>query len=108
MPGRHAVVQIFLAPIALRRAGCTAASPMWNEPGIDSAGRTSPRESKHQFVDSAGNRWRVFERERRTLDGSWETMLVFESPASVRCVRMYPDDWRRLSPEVLEHISWRK
>ena len=60
-----------------------------------------------QFVDSKGQGWRVYERQRQQLDGRWVTMLVFESGMAVRCIRSYPDDWRTLSPEALEYLSWR-
>ena len=60
-----------------------------------------------QFIDSNGVGWQVTERERMQYDRRWIRMLVFASPAAVRCVRSYPDDWRSLPAEDLEALSWR-
>jgi hypothetical protein len=59
-----------------------------------------------QFVDSNGCSWRVFERNRRRFDEE-VTLLVFESNGSLRLVRKYPSNWRTLSAEALEYLSWR-
>ena len=47
------------------------------------------------------------ERERLSYDRRSIRMLIFESDMAVRCVRTYPDDWRRLEAEALEYLSWR-
>ena len=59
------------------------------------------------FTDSHGRIWRVSERERLSYDRRSIRMLIFESDMAIRCVRTYPDDWRRLEPEALEYLSWK-
>jgi len=58
------------------------------------------------FQDRDRREWRVFQRQRRELDGRSATVLIFESSVSFRCVATFPEDWRRLSWESLERLSW--
>ena len=60
-----------------------------------------------RFFDSKGCSWQVSERDRLSYDRRSVRMLIFESDVAVRCVRAYPDDWRRLDAEALESLSWR-
>ncbi len=59
------------------------------------------------FQDKDRREWKVFQRQRPELDGGLATILVFESNVSFRCVSVFPDDWRRLSWESLERLSWK-
>ena len=59
-----------------------------------------------QFQDSKGQVWRVSERVRVGYDRKSVRTLVFESSMAIRCVRAYPGEWRSLSPDELEYLSW--
>ena len=59
-----------------------------------------------RFRDSAGIVWRVYERPFPTLDRRSGQSLVFESDGTIRRVRQYPPEWRGMSPEELEALSW--
>ncbi len=81
---------------------------MQNETSEETTGRgVSSPAGVLQFKDSKGFLWRVSERERLRYDRRSEKMLIFESSMAVRCVRAYPNDWRDLAPDALEHLSWR-
>jgi len=58
------------------------------------------------FRDSANQGWRVFEREKSDPHGRAAKVLIFESGAAFRCVRNFPENWRELSTEALERLSW--
>ncbi len=81
--------------------------PMRNETFEEQPGRSAPASNTIKFKDSRGQIWRVSERERFTRDQGSVRMLIFESDTAMRCVRVYPDDWRRMEPEALEYLSWR-
>jgi hypothetical protein len=59
-----------------------------------------------RFRDRGGTLWRVYERSFPTLDRRSGTSLVFESDGTIRRVRNYPPEWRAMSPEELEALSW--
>lgn len=59
-----------------------------------------------RFRDRTGTLWRVYERSLPTFDRRSGPSLVFESDGTIRRVRAYPPDWRTLSPEDLEALSW--
>lgn len=81
---------------------------MQREPPDEKAGISIPSsDGVIRFTDSKGRKWNVSERERLGFDHRSFRMLVFESHTAVRCVREYPDDWRRLEAEALEYLSWR-
>ena len=71
-----------------------------------SAAMDRVRSEPRNFRDVEGRAWQVFELRRRGLDGEPVMLLVFESPAAIRCVRHYPADWRALPAEKLEALSW--
>ena len=55
-------------------------------------------------VDSDGAHWRVYE-----LSGVYydrRRSLVFESEATIRRLRNFPDDWRALADADLVALSW--
>jgi hypothetical protein len=58
------------------------------------------------FQDRDRREWRVFQRQKPSFGGESATVLVFESNVSFRCVGTFPADWRRLSWESLERLSW--
>ena len=60
-----------------------------------------------EFQDSTGQVWRVSERVRLGYDRRSVRMLIFESSMAIRCVRVYPGNWRSLAPEALEYLSWK-
>jgi hypothetical protein len=60
------------------------------------------------FVDAAGVRWWVSERDcRRELGARADSCLVFNSAQTVRRVWQYPSLWRELSAEALSALSMR-
>ena len=54
--------------------------------------------------DAQGETWQVYEVGGATYDR--RASLIFESPWTVRRVRLYPVDWRNLSDEELLALSW--
>ena len=65
-----------------------------------------PTDDRH-FRDSRHCEWRVFERATPNYGGRSHDVLVFDCATSFRCVRTYPGNWRELSAEALEALSWR-
>lgn len=59
-----------------------------------------------RYRDSAGIVWRVYERPFPALDRRSGQSLVFESDGMIRRVRQYPPEWRGLTPDELEALSW--
>ena len=55
-------------------------------------------------VFDKGESWSVYERSDRTR----RRALIFESEATVRVVRDFPENWRELPISVLMEVSWRK
>lgn len=51
-------------------------------------------------------RWRVYELPPASYDRRGGNTLVFETDGVIRRVRIFPDDWRDLSPEALLALSW--
>jgi hypothetical protein len=67
------------------------------------AGRLTPW---HEFDDSAGVSWRVFELPAGSAGhSSWSASLLFESDTAVRRARNFPPRWAALSALDLERIS---
>lgn len=67
------------------------------------AGRLMPW---HEFDDSAGVSWRVFELPAGSAGrSSWGASLIFESDGALRRVRNFPPRWSALSAFELERIS---
>ena len=63
----------------------------------------------HEFQDSAGVAWRVFELPAGSAGkASWSACLIFESDNAVRRVRQYPPHWSALSALDLERVSWER
>ena len=61
----------------------------------------------HEFQDSAGVAWRVFELPAGSAGTvSWSACLIFESDNAVRRVRQFPPHWSALSALDLERVSW--
>lgn len=67
--------------------------------------RGSSRVDDVHFTAGDGTRWRVGE--RIDVEGSERrASLVFECSDSARRVREYPENWRDLSHQELESLSW--
>jgi hypothetical protein len=62
------------------------------------------RASGRDFSDSGGTVWRVYE--QPPLGQQRMSSLIFESSTALRRVKNYPSDWRSLSAEALESLSW--
>ena len=59
------------------------------------------------FTDADGIDWTVSEYGPSTNGARAESAyLVFESDATVRRVRAFPDNWRSLSRDELTRLSW--
>ena len=61
--------------------------------------------STRSFHDVAGVKWQVYERVR-VEQGIAVTILMFESNASFRCVRLFPAEWRAMDDAGLRQLSW--
>ena len=67
------------------------------------AGRLTPW---HEFDDTAGVSWRVFELPAGSAGHmTWSASLIFESDTAVRRVRNFPPRWSTLPALDLERIS---
>lgn len=60
----------------------------------------------HEFDDSAGVSWRVFELPAGSAGrSSWGASLIFESDTALRRTRNFPPRWPALSALELERLS---
>ena len=60
----------------------------------------------HAFTSADGVDWLV--REYVDIESAaLRPSLVFESDAAIRRVRVFPADWRGLSPQELMDLSWK-
>jgi hypothetical protein len=66
--------------------------------------RSARRTARQIFVD--GVPWLVYELPPAPFDRRSTPSLVFEAENTVRRVRTFPDDWRTLTDEALEELSW--
>ena len=83
-----------------------AVSPNGSARNPAAAGRVG---QGHEFQDSAGVSWRVFELPAGpAAQVSWSACLIFESDTAVRRVRNFPPHWSALSPLDLERVSWER
>lgn len=63
----------------------------------------------HEFDDSTGVAWRVFELPAGSAGHmTWSACLIFESDNAVRRVRNFPPHWSALSAVDLERVSWER
>ena len=61
------------------------------------------------FTAVDGTWWRVYETEVGGAHGTRSTRtLCFDSAWVIRRVSKYPDNWRELSAEDLEKLSWQR
>ena len=78
-------------------------------PQIDQArlgASMAAREGGRDFSDASGTVWRVYE--RPAIGQHQTTSLIFESTTALRRVKSYPSNWRSLSPDALERLSWER
>jgi hypothetical protein len=66
--------------------------------------RPARRTARQIIVD--GVPWLVYVLPPVPFDRRSSPSLVFEAESTVRRVRAFPDDWRTLSDEALEKLSW--
>ncbi len=61
------------------------------------------------FTSEDGTWWRVYETEGVAVPGNRNALsLCFDSAWVIRRVSQYPDNWRELTPEQLEALSWKR
>ena len=60
------------------------------------------------FTALDGTWWRVYETESRGHGAAGARSLCFDSAWVIRRVTQYPENWRDLSAEELEQLSWQK
>jgi len=62
-----------------------------------------------RFVDTAGVRWEVWERDARGDTGAHQSScLIFLSNDVIRRVWEYPPGWRELGTDALVALSWHR
>jgi hypothetical protein len=66
--------------------------------------RSARRTARQIIVD--GMPWLVYELPPSAFDRRSTNSLIFEADTTVRRVRTFPHDWRTLSDEALEELSW--